>query len=136
MPHSNSESKINLLQVTPTKSFPVSIFPSGFIVLPDWPTPVTIKPLNTLYSLFFWGSDLSLVSMLFCSALILIHTLESQSLKGPLHFPFSQAVSISTLIEWIVFNIGLLQQALNTRMLTQRFLFCLFSPLLPHELGL
>lgn len=97
---------------------------------------VTIKPLNTLYSLFFWGSYLSLVSKLFCSALILIHTLESQSLKGPLHFPFSQAVSISTLIEWIVFNIGLLQQALNTRMLTQRFLFCLFSPLLPHELGL
>lgn len=97
------------------------------------------KSLNTIHSLHFWGSDLSPAYILFCSAPILIHALECLRLKGQFYLHFSEPVSISTLIEQIIFNIVLLQQAiifcpkvlclvLNRRMLTQRFSCCFLFP--------
>lgn len=70
------------------------------------------KSLNTIHSLHFWGSDLSPAYIRFCSARILIHALECLRLKGQFHLHFSEPVSISTLIEQIIFNIVLLQQAI------------------------
>lgn len=143
MPNSTSESNINLLQETPSSSL-ISCTPFPFLLLASLfsligQALVIIKSLTAIPSLLFWGSDLSLAYRLFYSALILIHALESESLKGPLPFHCSQPVSISTLIEWRVFNIGLLQQAIifypkvlplawNKRMLTQRLLFCFVYP--------
>lgn len=117
---------------------PISIFPPGFIFLPGSQSPFDIR-ITKPHSLTAYLGTRPVAGLytFFCSALILIHALECQNLKGRLHFHFSDPVSISTLIVWVVFNIVLLWQAiifypkvlhliLNKRMLTQRFLFVLF----------